>query len=132
MFGLSPIQLLICGGVAVLLFGGRLPSVARSLGKSLTELRRGMQDMQHEFRDAMREVDDAAQSVTDVTRGRLPGSAAVAHDDSAPDSTYDTYEVPDESSDADDETAEAEAPADPDPDADRKEGVDPSAKTIEG
>ena len=117
MFGLSPIQLLICGGVAVLLFGGRLPSVARSLGKSLTELRRGMQDMQHEFRDAMREVDNAAQSVTDVTRGALPdsGAATVAHDDSAPDSSYDTY---------DEESGQDQA------DADRKEGASsPNAAT---
>ncbi|MEO0530703.1 MAG: twin-arginine translocase TatA/TatE family subunit [Planctomycetota bacterium] len=113
MFGLSPIQLLICGGVAVLLFGGRLPSVARSLGKSLTELRRGMQDMQHEFRDAMREVDDAAQTVTDVTRGRLPNSnaATVAHDssvrdDGAPDHAYDTYDEADTDSDVTEEAAD--------------------------
>lgn len=132
MFGLSPIQLLICGGVAVLLFGGRLPSVARSLGKSLTELRRGMQDMQHEFRDAMREVDDAAQSVTDVTRGRLPGSgaAAVAHDDSAPDHAYDTYEETDETDEATADKPTVNEPADPD--ADRKEGTPAPATPVEG
>ena len=58
--GLSPIEVLIVGVVAVLLFGSRLPSVARSAGKSLTEFRRGMDDLQHEFRDAMRETERAA------------------------------------------------------------------------
>ena len=45
--------MLILGFVAVLLFGGRLPSVARSMGKSLTEFKRGMQDIQNEVSDAM-------------------------------------------------------------------------------
>ena len=48
--GLSPTELLIVGVVAVLLFGSRLPSVARSAGKSLTEFRRGMQDLQNDVR----------------------------------------------------------------------------------
>ena len=58
--GLSPMEVLIVGVVAVLLFGGRLPMVARSAGKSLTEFRRGLQDLQDEFRDAMREAEAAA------------------------------------------------------------------------
>ncbi|MBI2827057.1 MAG: twin-arginine translocase TatA/TatE family subunit [Planctomycetia bacterium] len=42
MFGLSPMELIIVGAVAVLLFGSRLPSVARSLGKSMTEFKKGL------------------------------------------------------------------------------------------
>lgn len=53
MFGLGPAELLIIGVVAVMLFGSRLPQVARSLGKSLTEFKRGMDDVQGEFRDAV-------------------------------------------------------------------------------
>ena len=53
MFGLSTWELLICGLVAVLLFGSRLPSVARSLGKSLTEFKRGMRDVENDVRDAV-------------------------------------------------------------------------------
>jgi sec-independent protein translocase protein TatA len=52
MFGLNYVELLVIGAVAVLLFGGRLPSVARSLGKSLTEFKRGLNDLQDEVRDA--------------------------------------------------------------------------------
>jgi sec-independent protein translocase protein TatA len=53
MFGLGPAQLIIVGVVAVLLFGERLPAVARALGKSLTEFKRGMQGLDTEFRDAL-------------------------------------------------------------------------------
>jgi sec-independent protein translocase protein TatA len=52
MFGLNQFELLIVGIVAVLLFGNRLPSVARSMGKSLTEFKRGMQGLDNEVRDA--------------------------------------------------------------------------------
>src|SRR5436853_530594 len=52
MFGLSPVELLVIGGLAVLLFGSRLPSVARSLGKSMTEFKRGLHDIQDDVRVA--------------------------------------------------------------------------------
>jgi len=42
MFGLNPVEIMIVGAVAVLLFGSRLPSVARSLGKSMTEFQKGL------------------------------------------------------------------------------------------
>jgi sec-independent protein translocase protein TatA len=49
MFGLNPVELMIIGGIAVLLFGSRLPEVARSLGKSLTEFKKGMTDLKSEM-----------------------------------------------------------------------------------
>jgi sec-independent protein translocase protein TatA len=48
MFGLSPIELLVIGGIAVLLFGSRLPEVARSLGKSMNEFKKGVNDLKNE------------------------------------------------------------------------------------
>jgi sec-independent protein translocase protein TatA len=52
MFGLNPMELLIVGAVAVLLFGNKLPSVARSLGKSVTDFKKGMAGIEDEFRNA--------------------------------------------------------------------------------
>ena len=49
MLGLSPVHLLIAGVVAMLLFGNRLPNVARSLGRSLVEFKRGMSNLEGEF-----------------------------------------------------------------------------------
>jgi sec-independent protein translocase protein TatA len=48
MFGLSPMEMLIVGVVAVLLFGNKLPSVARSLGKSVTDFKKGMAGIDEE------------------------------------------------------------------------------------
>jgi sec-independent protein translocase protein TatA len=55
----SPLMLLFLGALAVLLFGERLPEVARSFGKSLAELRKGMRGIQDEIRSA---IDSAASS----------------------------------------------------------------------
>ena len=51
-FGLSPLELIVVGVVAVLLFGNKLPSVARSLGKSVTDFKKGMSGLEDEFRGA--------------------------------------------------------------------------------
>jgi sec-independent protein translocase protein TatA len=50
MLGLSPAHLLLFGVVAILLFGNRLPSVARSLGRSLVEFKKGMNELENEFK----------------------------------------------------------------------------------
>jgi len=46
MFGLGPTELIIVAVIGVLLFGSRLPSVMRSLGKSVTEFQRGLRDIE--------------------------------------------------------------------------------------
>jgi sec-independent protein translocase protein TatA len=53
MFGLSPVELMVVGVVAILLFGSKLPEVARSLGGSYREFRKGLS----EFQDQMKVVD---------------------------------------------------------------------------
>lgn len=53
MFGVGPPELIIIGVVAVLLFGKRLPEVARSVGASYNEFRRGLQDIQSEMTQAI-------------------------------------------------------------------------------
>jgi sec-independent protein translocase protein TatA len=42
MFNLGPLEMLIVMGIAVLLFGKRLPDVAKSLGKGIVEFRKGL------------------------------------------------------------------------------------------
>lgn len=41
MFGLGGLEIAIVLFVILLLFGSRLPSVARSMGKSITEFKKG-------------------------------------------------------------------------------------------
>jgi sec-independent protein translocase protein TatA len=49
MFGLSTQELLVLGVVAILLFGKRLPDVAKTLGKKYADFRRGLSDIQSQF-----------------------------------------------------------------------------------
>ena len=63
MLGIGHPELIIVGVIAVILFGSRLPSVARSMGRSLTEFKKGMHGLQEE----MNEVKSAAYTEpTDV------------------------------------------------------------------
>jgi sec-independent protein translocase protein TatA len=48
MFGIGHWELLVIGIVAILLFGKRLPTVCRSFGQSLMELKRGFLEVQQE------------------------------------------------------------------------------------
>jgi TatA/E family protein of Tat protein translocase len=53
MMGLSAVHMLIFGIVAILLFGNRLPSVARSLARSLVEFKKGMNELESEFKTSI-------------------------------------------------------------------------------
>lgn len=44
--GMGPMEMMIIGVIAVILFGSKLPDVARSVGKSYREFRRGISDFQ--------------------------------------------------------------------------------------
>lgn len=45
-------EILIVAGVALLLFGHRLPSVMRSLGRGVVEFKRGVAGIEDEMEDA--------------------------------------------------------------------------------
>jgi sec-independent protein translocase protein TatA len=51
--GIGPTEMVIIGIVGVLLFGKRLPEVGRSLGKSLSEFKRGMSGIETELNQAV-------------------------------------------------------------------------------
>ena len=53
-------ELIIILVIAVLLFGRRLPEIARGIGKSLTEFKKGVKEAQDEV---TKEVDDAANAI---------------------------------------------------------------------
>jgi len=49
MFGIGTQELLIFLAIVLVLFGGsRIPSIARSLGKSITEFKKGVQGIEDE------------------------------------------------------------------------------------
>ena len=53
LFNMGPQELVVIGVLAVVLFGKRLPEVARSLGGSYKQFRKGLSDMQ-----AQLQIDD--------------------------------------------------------------------------
>ena len=55
----NPVQILIVGAIAVLLFGKRLPEVGRSLGKGLAEFRKGIRGIQDAIHDVTSSVENA-------------------------------------------------------------------------
>ncbi len=46
-------EMIVVMGVAVLLFGKRLPEVGRSLGKGIIEFKKGLRGMEDEFHSSM-------------------------------------------------------------------------------
>ena len=67
----GPTEMIVIGIIAVLLFGSRLPSVARSLGRSFIEFKKGMSGVEDEVRDAIHSVPDAS-SLDDAAEPSAP------------------------------------------------------------
>jgi len=62
----SPMHLLILGGIALLVFGHRLPTVARGMGRSIVEFKKGLKGMEDDVVDD----GDAGRSRRDDRSGR--------------------------------------------------------------
>lgn len=50
-FGIGPLEAVIVGGIMLLLFGNRLPSVMRNMGRGITEFKKGVQGVDEEDED---------------------------------------------------------------------------------
>ncbi|MDR0522328.1 MAG: twin-arginine translocase TatA/TatE family subunit [Planctomycetaceae bacterium] len=57
----SPVTVVIVGIVAFLLFGNRLPSVMRSLGRSVVEFKKGVNGIEDDIDEAVRTADEKAK-----------------------------------------------------------------------
>ena len=81
-FSPGPMEMLIVGVIALLLFGKRLPEVARSLGKGIVEFKKGVRGIEDE-------VDSSVYSTSSSSSTSRP----VAQDD-AEDETGGKFEAP--------------------------------------
>ena len=70
MFDIGTGELLVILVLALLMFGGRLPEVARNLGKSVGELKRGFATTTRPLADARREVE---RGIEEAGREDRPG-----------------------------------------------------------
>ncbi|NDC54816.1 MAG: twin-arginine translocase TatA/TatE family subunit [Planctomycetia bacterium] len=59
MFGLGPVEIVVIGAIAVMLYGKRLPEVGRSVGQTIGELRKQMASLSREM-DLAAHVDGSA------------------------------------------------------------------------
>ncbi len=64
-FSPGPMEMLIIGIIAVLLFGKRLPEVGRSLGRGLVEFKKGIRGVEDEVSSVTRDADRAARYEAD-------------------------------------------------------------------
>ena len=60
-------ELLIIAGIALLLFGNRLPTVMRNLGRGIVEFKKGTQELEDDVEQATKTGDDSSVSPTDET-----------------------------------------------------------------
>jgi sec-independent protein translocase protein TatA len=65
IFNLTPVEIAGIVAVGLLLFGSRLPSIARSLGKSVVEFKKGVKDVKADLsaEDEPRKLEDKSREV---------------------------------------------------------------------
>jgi sec-independent protein translocase protein TatA len=69
-------HILVVGIVALLLFGNRLPEVARSLGRSFNEFKRGLKEVGDELKDKPEDDDDNPEPAPPPKLRKPPESQA--------------------------------------------------------
>ncbi len=57
----GPLEMAVIGAIMLLLFGNRLPSTMRSLGRSVVEFKKGVSGIEDEIDGAVKSVDQAVE-----------------------------------------------------------------------
>ena len=91
MFGMGPSELMIVGVIAMLLFGRKLPDVAKSLGASYREFRKGLNELQSQVN--MREIYSTPSSSPKSTYSE-PKSSTYGDVDDHSEATAPKFEPP--------------------------------------
>ena len=80
--GIGFTEMIVLGVVAVLLFGSRLPEVAKNLGRSYNEFRRGLNDLQSTIREenVVEYLKQDSEECDDSNDGTSSSEARTPHD----------------------------------------------------
>ena len=83
--GIGSFEMVLLGVVAVLLFGGRLPEVARSLGQTYGQFRKGLDELKSNFDQEMDvELKNDYPAITDDRDDQDYGGSDDGLDDEEP------------------------------------------------
>ncbi len=79
--GIGAPEMLIFGTIALLLFGKRLPEVARSLGQGIGQFKKGLSGLQDEFHKASEPPKKKEPVAVGATAGATAGSTVGADEE---------------------------------------------------